>query len=156
MKNDAVRVRKAELRDLEAMKRLADGNRDALGFVVRSALAEGIKKGWALVATASNGEVIGFVDYRHRRDHKTTLYHICIQQSYRRRGIGRRLIQALMSEAAAAGKTQIRLKSPADIPANAFYKAIAFAQVTTERGRKRDINIWSHLLTCGDGAACSS
>lgn len=147
MTHSDVSIRKAKIQDLTVIKRLADENTTTLGFVLRPALVAGIERGWLLVAERSNEEVVGFVHYRHRRDSQTTLYEICVQQHHRLQGIGIALVSALSAEASALGKTQIRLKAPADIVANNFYRAVGFTLAGTEPGRKRNLNIWNYALS---------
>ena len=134
-------VRKATHDDLDAIKRLADEHREALGFVLRTALAKSIERGEIFVAENSN-RIVGFVEYHHRRDEQTTLYHIAVQHNHRRTSIGRLLVQALLSEASQREKRLIQLKCPMDLEANKFYKRLGFSQLGIQNGRKRDLVIW--------------
>ncbi len=140
-----IRVRRAKTEDLDAVKSLADANRIALGFVLRPSLAVSIQKGWLLVAER-NGRIIGFIHYRHRKDAQTTVYQICVDQLWRGQGIGRTLMQTLLNESASMGQTVVRLKTPADIPANRFYQALGFQLIDTEPGRFRPVNVWEIRL----------
>jgi ribosomal protein S18 acetylase RimI-like enzyme len=147
--HSSIAIRQAELRDLAAVKQMADANTNSLGFVPRPALAAGIARGWLLVAecvTEGAGEIVGFVHYRHRQDLQTTLYEICVARYHRRRGIGIALVSALAAEAASLGKTHVRLKAPTEIAANNFYRAVGFSLIGTEPGRKRDLNIWAYAV----------
>jgi GNAT superfamily N-acetyltransferase len=130
------------MEDLNSIKVLADANKAALGFVLRPALAAGIKKGWVLVAENCNQRIIGFVHYRHRQDSQTTLYEICLDEDWRGNGVGRSLIGALSDEAAILGKDRIRLKSPVDLSANGFYQALGFTLLGVEIGKQRRLNVW--------------
>ena len=141
-----ITIHRGENGDLDAIKRLADDNKAALGFVLRPILAEGIEEGRLLIAKQTDGELVGFVHYRHRRDLQTTLYEICVAQSFRRRGIGRAMIEALDGECARLGKTHIQLRAPAGIPANFFYQMTGFTLDRTEPGRKRPINVWTYSV----------
>ena len=85
-------IRKAHLGDLDNIKALADDNKDALGFILRPALQTAIERGWVLVAEDARQKLIGFVHYRHRHDFQTTLYDICVVQSWRGNGVGQLLI----------------------------------------------------------------
>ena len=141
-----ISIRRAEIQDLTGIKRLADNNRTTLGFVLRPALMAGIKQGWLLIAEQTNGELLGFIHYRHRRDMQTTLYEICVVQSFRRRGVGRALVEALAREAAQLRKTCIQLRAPVGIAANAFYQMTGFVLNRTESGRKRPLNVWQYSI----------
>lgn len=146
MMDSDISIRRAEIQDLTSIKRLADNNRTTLGFVLRPALMAGIKQGWLLIAEQTNGELLGFIHYRHRRDMQTTLYEICVAQSFRRRGVGRALIEALARESAQLRKACIQLRAPVGIPANAFYQMTGFALDRTESGRKSPLNVWRYPI----------
>jgi GNAT superfamily N-acetyltransferase len=137
-------VRKATAQDISAIKAIADANKQELGFVTRPALLFGIQKGWLLVAQCESG-IVGFVHYRHRRDAQTTLYELCVEREHRDRGIGRLLIEALVDEARAQGKSYILLKAVVGIPANGFYEHIGFVLDRKEQGKKRALNAWKLL-----------
>ena len=147
---DQVRVRKARVEDLDAVKALADANKSSLGFVLRPALAAGIQGDWLLVAERA-GQVIGFVHYRHRQDSQTTLYEICVDEASRRSGVGRSLVQALTIESQALGKACIRLKAPTSLPANDFYRCLGFVLTDVQQGRRRQLNVWTTWLNGREG-----
>ncbi len=138
-------IRKATLQDLEAIKQIADANREAIGFVLQPALAQNIQRGWVLVAE-KDGVVIGFASYRHRRDEQTTLYEICVAEGYRGNGVGTALLEALIDESRQLGKCYLRLKCPASSLANAFYAGLAFERVGKEQGRCRELIQWRKEL----------
>jgi ribosomal protein S18 acetylase RimI-like enzyme len=138
-------VRQAKLEDLEAVKRIADLHRHELGFVLLPSLREQIEKGEMLVA--EQGErVTGFVDYHIRRDKRLTLYHIAVDPSRQRRGIGRSLLEALEATAQESGCTSILLKCPVDLAANQFYEVQGYNLEETLNGRKRSLNVWSMIF----------
>jgi ribosomal protein S18 acetylase RimI-like enzyme len=118
----------------------------ALGFVPRSAFMAGIQHGWVFVAEMIYEGLIGFAHYRHRHDAQTTLYEICVHESFRGYGVGQAMLKALLTEAAIQGKEYVRLKAPTDIAANNFYKIFGFTLVGTEGGKKRSLNVWSYPL----------
>jgi N-acetylglutamate synthase-like GNAT family acetyltransferase len=138
-------LRKACERDLASIKPLLDAHRHELGFVIRPALQKRIQADEVLVACDIVGDVetiIGVMAYHHRRDEQTTLYHIVVAPAWRKRGIGRRLIQALQQEAQRQGKHHIQLKCPCDLPANNFYPRLGFQLHEVQDGRKRALNVW--------------
>jgi len=146
---DTLVIRKATPADLDAIKIIADAHRHELGFVLRPALAESIGRDEVLVAENHQG-LIGFVEYHHRRDTQTTLYHVAVIPRYRRQGIGRMLVNALCVEALSLGKRVIRLKCPADLPARGFYACLGFETLKEERGNGRPLLIWSLSLPAQD------
>lgn len=134
-------IRHATTSDLDAIKQLADANRESLGFVMRSALSFGMAKQWLIVAERQH-QIIGFAHYRHRRDGQTTLYEICVQAEMRGQGVGKVLVQHLCAEAALLGKSCLVLKTPIDLPANGFYQHLGFVCQETLPGKKRALNVW--------------
>jgi ribosomal protein S18 acetylase RimI-like enzyme len=141
-------IRKAVQSDLDEIKNLADAHKYELGFILRPALVESITRDEIFVATNDAG-LVGFVDYRHRRDIQTTLYHLVVASEWQRRGVGRRLIEALQIEAVERDKQYILLKCPEDLPANTFYSKLGFELVTRENGQHRKLNVWRLSLYIG-------
>jgi len=135
-------VRRATHDDLDAIKGLADMHKQQLGFVLRPALARSISRKEVLVAE-DQAEVIGFVEYHHRQDDQTTLYHIAVAPAHRSVGVGKALINALRLEARDLGKEIIQLKCPADLQAYSFYGHVGFRSVGSEPGKERAIVIFS-------------
>lgn len=121
---------------------LFDRHKDELGFVIRSALANSIKRGELIVAVTRDGDIVGVVHYRHRKDGQTTLYSIVVDGTYRLRTVGRTLLYELKNEASGKGQKCILLKCPTELEANKFYEAEHFLLVTTELGKHRPLNIW--------------
>ena len=145
MSQDGVIIRKARLDDLDAIKTIADANKEAIGFILRPVLACNIEYGWVLAAEMAH-EVVGFVNYRHRQDDQTTLYEICVAAERRGNGVGRALIEALIEECRGKNKERIRLKCPIDNEANIFYDKMDFTQVGEEKGRRRKLVVWEYCL----------
>lgn len=143
-------VRKAVIEDLDAIKAIADAHRDELGFVIRRALQESVERGELIVAVDGD-HITGFVDYRHRRDQQTTLYHIAVLQHVRQRGVGRLLVEGVREDALANGKNVIRLKCPESLPANEFYARVGWQQVAVENGKVRRLVVWELLLEADEG-----
>jgi ribosomal protein S18 acetylase RimI-like enzyme len=140
--NCAFSNRKARSDDIEAIKAIADAHREELGFVLRPALEDSIQRGEILISENGTG-LVGFVEYHHRRDEQTTLYHIVVKTEYRNQGIGRSLILALQKEAEAIGKNVIRLKCPADLPAQDFYDRMGFQIEGEAQGKRRRLVLWA-------------
>lgn len=139
--NADIIIRKPIQDDLDLLKVLADAHRRELGFVRRPTLQEAIYQDAIWVAQNNQG-IVGFVEYHHRKDHQTTLYHIVVQPGHRRQGIGRQLIEALKNEAHTQGKTLIQLKCPVGLPANEFYERLGFHQIDVLPGKKRALVVW--------------
>ena len=131
----------ATVADLDAIKQIADAHRRELGFVRRPTLLAAINRQEIFIAK-HNEQLIGFVEYHHRRDEQTTLYNIAVKADYRAQGVGRALVEALAIESQSRGKAFILLKCPIDLPSNQFYETLRFQQGMAEAGKHRPLNIW--------------
>lgn len=138
-------ITKATPSDIDGIKKIADAHRKELGFVRRPSLLESINRAEVFVAR-QNGSIIGFVEYRHRKDEQTTLYNIVVEPAYRRAGVGRNLLERLIQEAEQRRKTRILLKCPTELAANRFYEQIGFDLYQVEAGKKRRLNIWRRQI----------
>lgn len=137
---------KATTKQVASMKKIADANRDEVGFVNRAKFDQVIKEDRIIVAILRR-KVIGFVIFRHRKtDTQTTLSEICLDHAVRGQGYGRGLINALHQDCILNCHTYIRLKCPADLAANAFYEHVGFQKVGMEAGKIRQLNIWELLV----------
>lgn len=134
-------ITKAVPQDIDAIKRIADVHRKELGFSRRPALLKSISQQEILVAR-QNEQIIGYVEYHHRRDEQTTLHNIVVFPEYRGQDVGRKLIATLQTESQSKNKRFILLKCPVDLPANNFYSHTGFSLVKTEPGKRRQLNIW--------------
>lgn len=142
-------VRPATPDDISAVKRIADGNKTALGFVMRPALVEAQARGELLVAE-EGGAVVGFVNYRtltRVRPGWRTVYEICVCRDARGKGHGAALLDAV--------PRPVRLKCPVDLPSNEFYRRYGLLNVWTEdRDSKRSLNVWQtqpDVIYCAGG-----
>lgn len=138
-------ITKARSTDINEIKQIADLHRRELGFVRRPSLSEAIIRSEIFVAK-KNGSILGFVDYRHRKDRQTTLYNIAVLPQYRNLGVGRKLIEALVAEAKKLDQSCILLKCPEELSANKFYEALRFQLREVEPGKHRRLNIWRWAL----------
>lgn len=134
-------IRKARINDIAEIKAIADANRASLGFIRRGAFIDGMEREWLLVAEVQD-QIIGFALYWHRRDQQTTLYDLCVAAEWRKQGVGRALIDALIMEARAQGKTELQLKAVEHLLANGFYQRLGFALIRQFPGKKRVLNVW--------------
>lgn len=135
-------IRKATLNDINQIKIIADNNRKAIGFLRRPALKQAIENE-EVFAADWDGKVIGFQTYHHRiRDLNTTLYHKCVSTNFRRKGVGTKLVDAVVKESLMMGRELLMLKCPVDLEANEFHRDYGFTLAGVEQGKKRRLNIW--------------
>lgn len=63
------------------------------------------------------------------------LLNVCVDDNYRCRGIGRRLLQYLLNQAADAGAHEAFLEArPSNTPAIRLYQSLGFVQIGVRRG----------------------
>lgn len=127
-----VSIERATGNDLPAVERIGRAYPRELGWVRRVALQEALARGTLLVARWS-GAVVGYCEYRVRKDGWRTIYSVATQ--IQQLGIGRALVDAVGAP--------VRLKCPVDSAANGFYRAMRFTLVATEPGKKRALNVWA-------------
>ncbi len=134
-------------------KRIADSNRDAVGFLMTVVFSEAVAHGRLLVAEV-NDAVVGFVRFNHRvRGTETALYDLCVDQDMRYCGVGRALIDGLVEECRGSNRASIMLRCPDGLPANDFYRKLNFQLCGCEQGRRRELRVW-RLDT--EASMCSS
>jgi ribosomal protein S18 acetylase RimI-like enzyme len=123
-------LRQATLVDIDHIKTVAGQYKRELGFILRPALEEAVKRGELLYHESG-----AFCHWRRRRDGVSVIYEICVPDEARGQGIGRAMIEALQQP--------IRLKCPVDNAlGNGFYERLGFKLVGVEPGKKRQLNVW--------------
>jgi len=144
-------VRLAVEEDIESAKQIADKCQKELSFVNINILKEAQNKGWLLVAVISDRKtkienIVGFANFRIRKDNNGTLYEIGIKSDHRRKGVGKELIGHIIELIRISGGRHIRLKCPEDLSANMFYQQCNFKLIKIEDGKKRRLNVWSYEI----------
>jgi len=131
---------------IDQAKRLADNNRDALGFVLRGSFVDAVQKGFAYVAVQGE-HVLGFVLFHHRvRDTQTTLYDICVDEQHRGRGIGKALYDRVLQDCRINNREFLQLTCPAKLPSNAFYRNRGMTLHETKQGKTQMLNVYRLAL----------
>ncbi len=150
----ATTIRLATREDISAIKAIADRERRTLGFVHGGALRRAVDRAEVLVAVAEDAShLVGFCQSYHRRDGTVSLYHIAVVEEARGLGIGRALVERLSATAIGTGMRSIRLKCPAELPANRFYPRLGFSLARTENGVARRLHVWERSIDPSPSAA---
>ena len=127
-------LRLATEQDLTAIKKIANQNREFIGFVMNVALRESIQA-QSLWVWEDQNTVVGFVHYHARRDGWHTLHEIGLLKSHQGQGLGQRLLAQV--------PLPIRLKTTTDNAGAArFYEREGFTRVRVEEGRKRALAVY--------------
>lgn len=123
-------IRKATLDDKDAIATIWRKDSAMLGGLYMGALKERIEKGTVNVFTAQD-ELLGFVEYRERRDWMTVVYHIAVKQEWRCFGVGVELMNSL--------SLPIRLKVTSDNEAAIrFYERYGMKRIGGGLTKKQD------------------
>ena len=141
-------VRPPHETDIDAIKCIADECRAELGFHTRASFVESLHRNELLVAQLS-GRVVGFLRFRHTRAGHTTRREVGATSSCRSRGLGRALIEALVTYARERGSHAIKLSCPVELPANEFYHSLGFrrTQRRSKPGKSRPLYQWELVLS---------
>ncbi len=145
----SISIMMAEEHHLTLVKQLSEHYKHELGFVNREILRKAISTRSLLIASEkgdTSALLTGMVHFYVRRDNVVTLYSIVVAEAHRRRGTGRLLFNELVNITRTLGGTQIRLKCPADLPANLFYQHLGFEVVMVEPGKRRPLNVWIYKI----------
>lgn len=129
-------------RDIQHLTRFYN---QELGFVSLPEIQSGIERRQCNVLILDNN-LAGYVLYRTRKDHISTIYSIAIHPEYSERGWGAKLLRSVPAP--------LRLKVPVDSLANGFYYQLGMNYEGTEQGAKRALNLWSlrtHYIFCMGG-----
>lgn len=126
-------IRLASEHDLTDIKRIANQNREFIGFVMKVALMEAIQKKSLLVFEDQSG-VVGFVHYHPRKDGWHTIHELAVTKNLHSKGIGQQLFNSV--------PLPIRLKTTEDnVKALDFYAKNGMTIVGEENGKKRKLTV---------------
>ncbi|MGI5245586.1 ribosomal protein S18-alanine N-acetyltransferase [Dactylosporangium sp. CA-139066] len=107
---------------------------DGAPFVVRS-VAAGPAVGQGAAAGSSEGRIVGYAGLAVMPPDEAWVQNIGVRSDAQRRGIGRRLLEALLDEATRRGARQILLEVAVDnAPAQKLYAQYGFEAVGIRRG----------------------
>jgi ribosomal-protein-alanine N-acetyltransferase len=120
-----IEVRRGGEGDLAAVGRVQAGSPEAAQWDVREYLE------YDLSVALCDGQVAGFAVSRRLAEGESELLNLAVDGAFRRRGIGRRLIQALT--AGYGGALWLEVRESNSVARN-FYKSLGFC----ETGRRRD------------------
>jgi len=117
-------IQLATLDDKEAIAKLWRKESAMLGALYMGALKERIER-YSVHIAVENDTILGFVEYRKRKDGMNVVYHIAVDSSQRQKGIGQALLNCLC--------LPIRLKVTSDNPnAIRFYERYGMLRVAED------------------------
>lgn len=130
-----IKIRKATNADIGGILSISRQYPRELDFVRRVSLEDSLGRNSLLVADYFDTPCVGFVNYRTRRDGWSVIYEIATHKNFLRKGVGSFLLNAV--------PFPVKLKCPVDNESNKFYAQEGMTLENTERGRKRELNVWS-------------
>jgi N-acetylglutamate synthase-like GNAT family acetyltransferase len=123
-------IRLAKLTDIDAIKETAKHLVKEVGFILRPALEEAVRREELLYEDKTNS----FCHYHTRRDGVSVIYEICVPKENRGQGIAKTMINML--------PRPVQLKCPVDNESNKFYEHIGLKLIRVDPGKKRMLNVW--------------
>ena len=148
-----VAIREASQEDARAIMALFEASKDELGSINQHHrwLIQHIDTREVFVAKTDEGELVGFEVFNHSpltEGEHTTIYYLCTASTYRRHGIGKRLMEAVAVDSRLCGKKRITLMCPSQLPANHFYQNIGYTLEGSETDQEgARLNSWSLSLS---------
>lgn len=121
---------------LDTVKALGKANTGTLGFLPEGAFDDAASRGHIIVALRTDGSCCGYVLFRVSR-RRIYLVHLCVDESVRRAGMGRTLIEHV-KKLTTEHYLGISLKCRRDYSANAFWPRLGFIARGEVTGRGKD------------------
>jgi len=127
-------IRLALESDFDSIKKIANQNREFIGFVMKVALKESLLKK-SLYVYELDKKIVGFINYHPRKDGWHTIHEIAVLKEYQRMNIGQELFHIV--------PTPIRLKTTIDNTiAQKFYIKNNMTISAVVEGKKRKLYIF--------------
>ena len=129
---------------LKTVEAFADSNKNALGFLPKSAFREQANRDRLWIAiNADSGECLGYLLYGGRYP-MLKIFHLYVTPQHRKQGIGLKLLTALLAFGEKNNYLSISARVAADLSANRFWDRAGFSIIRQETGGRsfgRMINI---------------
>ena len=133
-------IRLATIEDLNEVIEVVRRNMKDIGyFINQGIIIESIKSKRLLICI--DNKIVGICIFNIRKkDSKFIIYDIITDKPYRGKGYGKELINYIKSNF----KNDIQLKCPVDSISNIFYEKCNFKLFGTEKGKHRELNVWTY------------
>lgn len=124
MRTERIFVRRAAFSDLSDIKRAYTYSRDSVLFLPLEFMGTSIKQSHCFVAGISN-RVVGFAMYQHNKnDSIMRITDLIVHPSFRRKGIGTSLMNALKSECRKMRLSSLIYQTPAHFNILGFCQSV--------------------------------
>ena len=129
----------------------ADENREELGFLAGTVYADAARRGTLFVAVERRGRSTKYVGHIlfGATYPRAKIFQVYVALTGRGRGVGRLLVESLLKYLEEKQFLSVSARVASELPSNAFWGALKFEIVGTEKGgvtRGRTINIRSRQL----------
>ena len=133
---------------LDQVRRLADANRDALGFLSVTAYEEAAMKGCLWVAVTGTAKKLRGYLFFGVRFPRLRVYQVYVCPEFRSLGTARTLIERLKSYGEDHDYLTITARVASELPANRFWQGLGFNVISRYPGGKkgRSINRYAFAL----------
>ena len=139
---------------LKTVEAFADSNKNALGFLPKSAFREQANRDRLWIAiNADSGEFLGYLLYGGRYP-MLKIFHLYVTPQHRKQGIGLKLLTTLLAFGEKNNYLSISARVAADLSANRFWDSAGFSIIRQETGgrsfgrminiRVKELNITRH------------
>jgi GNAT superfamily N-acetyltransferase len=120
---------------LGSVRELADEHSDTLGFLPYQAFQDYARRKGILIACTESGELAGYLLFRIvERKQQATIVHLCVDEAYRGKGVGRQLFEALCKETEALRGIGLYCRRDY-ISANKVWRQLGFTPRDEKPGR---------------------
>ena len=137
-------IKKQKKDNIEFVRQLMKKNSKSLGFIPIIAAEKASNENRLFIYSEQNKK-IGYLMFGPINEGKdVAIWQICVDEKNRRKGIGKKLFNMLLSQALANRAKGIRLRCASDLPANYFWKSLGFdlALTVNSKSKKKKISIY--------------
>jgi len=131
---------------VDQARKASDTDKDSLGFLPERAYKEAADQGKLLIAVIKEGDDVVYAGHLLHGGvfPQARIFQIFTVPRFRRRGIGRRLVEAIVRRAESLQFMSVVAKVADDLVANRFWERLSFEVVRTKAGGRttgRQINV---------------
>lgn len=143
------RVRIATPEDVNAIRHIQNRHSKAIGYLPGQAIEERAASA-RIIVIEENEEPAGFITFTHRRDGRTHVSQLAIDEQLWLLGLGSRCMEVVAAQAADLGQLGVTLKCALDLPAQRFWPRLGFQSGGLTQDRYRQCEAWCLRLTPDD------
>lgn len=128
--------------DLNYLISLQNKHHHEVGYTPKGGILQRLHENRILVI-AYNDAPAGYIAFTHRRDGRTHVPIVCVEDALWRHHIGTALMDNLIQRARLAGSYALTLKSAIDLPANHFWPSLGMTPQAVVQPKRRALVCWA-------------